>query len=465
MFPLSVREICQIVGGTAANGQDTDKRITGVSINSRSLQPGDAFVALRGRNTHGVQFGSSALKADAGVVVLEKRVAAGVDYPHIAVDSAEEALTTLAQNNRNQSDALVVGVTGSVGKTTAKSMVTDVLSVAFPGMQSPYSFNNHLGVPLTLLKLKPEHEFAVVEIGASAPGETCALALTARPEFGLVTRIAPAHLQGFRTLDAVRKEKEHLIRALPQTGIAFLNADDPLVLQMAQAANCRVVTFGETTEADVRASNIRTADESLYLSIGSTEFHVPICGRHNSVAALAAIAIGMEVGLSPSLIQSGLNQFKAAPGRCNVQKIGPWTIIDDTYNSSPASVRAAVRTMADFSNCHHRILVIGDMLDLGDQSPELHFAIGASIAASSLDHVAVCGEYRDCVVRGFLTSGGHQNRISVFSEQTQLAAMLECIASPNDLILVKGSRETVMERVIESLRMSYETAPKFLRAA
>ena len=364
----------------------------------------------------------------------------------------EIALAQLAHHNRQLSDALVIGVTGSVGKTTTRSMISCVLHTTHTGIQSPHNFNNHLGVPLSLLDLQQGDEFAVIEIGSSAPGETAALTQIVEPEFGVVTRVTPAHLRELRSMQLVQQEKEQLIKALPGDGIAFLNVDDPLVAQMSSAAACRVVRFGTSAEADVRMTDVDASSACLTLVADGFRYTVPACGRHNSTAALAAVALGIEVGIRPSEINAGLQQFHSPAGRCNVCPIGAWTVIDDTYNSSPASVAAAIRTAEDFEQGHHRILVLGDMLDLGDQSADLHYGIGGLLAASEIDHVFVTGGYAEDVVDGFLATGGLQNRISVFSDLNLLVTMLECLASESDVILVKGSRATAMERVVESLK-------------
>lgn len=465
MFPLSVRNLSNCVSGRHVGQPDLTVEITGCSIDSRTLHPGDVFFALPGSVTHGHCYGRDALRRGAAVVVADETESSSLDYPHVAVDCVTRALSQLAHHNRSQSQALVIGVTGSVGKTTTRSVIASALAESFRGTQSPRNYNNHLGVPLSLLQISGDDEFAVIELGASARNELRPLAELTEPEFGVVTRITPTHLRGFESLEAIRVEKEELIRSLPPHGIAFLNADDDRVRQMKKVARCRTVTFGTADDADIRAHSIISSEGTLQLVVNDCPYFVDVCGKHNTSAILAALAIGTEVGMTPAGLQRGLSRFRGEPGRCRVSSAGSRTVIDDTYNSSPAGVAAAIELMSDFRSCHHRILVLSDMLDLGEQSPELHFGIGAAVAGSQVDHIAVCGEFRDSTVEGFLSAGGNLNRISVFSDTDHLLSLLDCITSDGDLILVKGSRGTRMERVVETLHSAYTPNLTTRRAA
>ncbi|MEZ6121766.1 MAG: UDP-N-acetylmuramoyl-tripeptide--D-alanyl-D-alanine ligase [Planctomycetaceae bacterium] len=451
MYPISVETLCDLTDGTIQGPVSTAVQIDGVVIDSRDARRGDAFFALQGHRQHGMQFATAALRDGAAVIVTDPSAfegrQAGVTTPCVVVPDAEIALAQIAQHNRRSSDALVIAVTGSVGKTTTRKLITCVMETTHTGIQSPRNFNNHLGVPLSLLELQPGDEFAVIEIAASGPGEVAVLSAIAEPEMAVVTRVAPAHLAGFGTLQAVQQAKQELVKGLPQSGVAFLNADDPQVLKMAAATRARVVTFGESETADVRATDVVVTDSQLQFRVNGFGYDVPICGLHNLTNVLAAIAVGLEVGLDEQQIAAGLQRFEAAPGRCCVSAVGPWTVVDDTYNASPASVSAAIRFVDDYHNCHRRIVVLNDMLDLGDQSSDLHFGIGAALAASTVDHVAVLGEFSNDVIDGFLAAGGSINRISGFRDLHLMASMLDCLLSPGDLVLIKGSRATRMEQV------------------
>lgn len=452
MYPLTVKQICELTDGICKGRVKQSAAVDGCVIDSRDVQKGDAFFGLDGTKQHGAKFATEALTAGADVVIVDETASEKCRSPHICVPDAEIALAQLAQQNRRISEALVIGVTGSVGKTTSRCMITAVLETVYTGIQSPRNFNNHLGVPLSLLELQDGDEFAVIEIGASRPGEVAALASIAEPEFAVVTRVTPAHLGGFGSLQAVQKAKQELVQSLSPDSTAFLNIDDPLVAEMATTCRCRVITFGTGEAADIRATTVTPTDETLTVVVDSSEYTVPVCGRHHITSVLAAIAVGLETGIAPDQINAGLQRFVAPSSRCTVSKIGTCTVIDDTYNSSPASVAAAIQTVEEFQNCRHRILALSDMLDLGEQAPDLHYGIGAALASSQIDHVAVTGQFAGDVVEGFLTSGGELSRISQFSDLQLMTTMLDIVVSDNDVLLVKGSRSTQMERLISALR-------------
>lgn len=457
MNPLTVEKLASLIDGTP-HRIDLHTEVETCVIDSRHVQSGDAFFALAGEHQHGLQFAQAAIKMGAVVVVVDESMAEGCTVPHIAVADAEYALAQIANHNRNVSDALVIGVTGSVGKTTTRRLIASVLKTQHAGIQSPRNFNNQLGVPLSLMELEDGDEFAVIEIGASEPQEIGFLASVARPEMAVITRITPTHLRGLDSLQTIQREKGELVRCLPADGTAFLNADDPLVAELAESTKAQVVTFGTSETADVRATHVRTTKTGLRLIVNGEDYDAPVRGRQQVCNVLAAIAVGLEIGVDPEGIRTGLMEFQAAPGRSEVVQSSPYTLIDDTYNSSPASVSAALQLVADWSDCHHRILILNDMLDLGQQAADLHYGIGSAIAASNIDHVLLCGDFADDVADGFLQSGGRLNRVSVFSDLNTLEALLDCFISDDDVVLVKGSRATRMERVVERLQSADSSA-------
>ncbi|GAB5444059.1 MAG: UDP-N-acetylmuramoylalanyl-D-glutamyl-2,6-diaminopimelate--D-alanyl-D-alanine ligase [Fuerstiella sp.] len=451
MYSISVETVCRIVGGQAQAIPDLQAAITGCVIDSREVQAGDLFFALPGSQVHGLQFAETAIQQGAVCVVVEEVHAELSPVPSIVVPDVVDALTALGRQNRLQSDALIVAVTGSVGKTTTRSMIAHVLASTHTGIQSPRNFNNHLGVPLSLLEIEPGDEFAAIEVGASGPGEVARLAHTTAPEFAVITRIAPAHLQQFESLQAVANEKLKLIESLSKDGVAFLNADDPLVAGMRRSTKARVVTFGRSAEADVRVTDLQTDGRELQICVDGQTYHVPVGGRHFETSIAAAVAVGLEVGLNPTAIAEGLSCYQPVEGRCVESQIGPWRVIDDSYNSSPASVTAAVELLEAQTDCRHRVLIFGDMLDLGEQASDLHFGVGARLAASSIDHVLAIGEYSSDLAEGFLSSGGSINRLSLFSDWQTLYDIAEVLLSHNDAVLIKGSRGMRMERVLRHL--------------
>jgi len=459
MFPRTVEQLCRLTGGIAAGDAPLSAIIDDVTIDSRLARDGSAFVALQGSQVHGFDFAEDAVARGAAVVVVDGELAAASNVPRVLVPDAAHALAQIAGHNRRQSEALTIGVTGSVGKTTTRRMICCVLESAFQGIQSPGNFNNHLGVPLSLLRLSAADEFAVIEMAASAPGEIAELARIAQPDFAVVTRVAPAHLDGFGSLKSVQQTKAELVTSLRSGGVAFLNADDAMVREMAEFNKARVVLYGEADDADVRAESVRVENQSLSVVVNAETFTAPVCGRHHLTSLLAAIAVGRELGLTTDQINAGLSRYVPEAGRCGVLTIGSWTVIDDTYNASPASVAAAADVLRNWSTTNRRLLILGDMLELGDQAEEFHYSVGARLATSSIDHVLTFGRHAVYVAEGFLEAGGSLNGVSVFEDFSTLLSMLDCLLSPGDVILVKGSRRLRMECVIAEMRDSLEQRP------
>lgn len=465
MYPISVQEFSDLTGGVVSGHVNLAAKLDGTVIDSRDVQAGDVFFALQGTQQHGIHFATAALRDGANLIVVDEAVSSQCPCPHISVPDAEIALAQLANWNRKASEALVVAITGSVGKTTTRQLLTSILETTHTGIQSPRNFNNHLGVPLSLLELQAGDEFAVIEMGASGPNEIAGLAAITEPEMAIVTRVAPTHLRGFESLRGVQQCKQQLVQSMKPDGTVFLNIDDALVAEMARATRAQVITFGLSEAADVRATEVETLDDQLRLIVNGHEYIVPICGRHNVTNVLAAIAVGLEIGIPEAQIAAGLRKYQSKPGRNFVTEIGDWTVIDDTYNSSPASVTAAIHMAEDFSDCQHRVLVLNDMLDLGDHAADQHYGIGAALAGSRIDHIAVMGEFASDLVEGFLTAGGHANRISQFSDMSTLASMLDCLLSPDDVVVIKGSRETKMERVLDVLQTLAAAVDESVRRA
>ena len=465
MFPVSVEEFCEITNGLIVGDISPDTMISSVVIDSRQAKAGSAFVALPGRHCHGIEFAQS-VRSIGGVVIADGSMAEECPVPCVAVPDAENSLALIAHHNRRRSDALVIALSGSVGKTTTRRMIASVLRQSHNGIESIRNYNNLQGLPLTLLDLTEDSEFAVVEMGASAIGEIAVLSSIAQPDFAVVTSVSPAHLDGFGSLDAIQKTKAELVQSVQADGVVFLNADDQRVRSMADLTQARVVLFGESEDADVRVSQIDVQNECLAVHVNESTFQVPVCGRHHTNAVLAAIAVGREVGMSDTDIQFGLETYQPEPGRCQHLAIGDWSVIDDSYNASPASMLAGIQLADDWTGAHHRILVLGDMLELGDQAEAYHYSVGARLAVSSVDHTLLLGSHAKDVAEGFISTGGTMNRISVFDDWSTLKSMLDCLISPGDLILIKGSRSMQMEQAHEFLSTLCEVdSEPFKRAA
>ena len=468
-FPLTVSQLADIVDGVLTDPGCGQLRVTGGCIDSRTVASGDCFFALGGNRTHGVLFADEAIAQGAACVVTD--FAASGATPSIvmsgrpslaALDSAERdgrivrvadsilALQMLGRWNRQRSEALIVGVTGSVGKTTTRQMITQVLASRFSGVQSLHNYNNELGVPLSLLQLRPEHDFAVLELAAAKIGDIAFLAEMVLPEFAVVTQVAATHLESFGDLDTIRQAKTELPAAVTAGGTVFLNADDSAVLSMAQATSANIVLFGTTAAADFRVTSIHSQDGICQFKVDGQSFQLH-GGSHLVTGAAAAIAVGRIAGLSLPEIAHGIVNYQSDAGRGRIVQRNPWTVIDETYNASPASVLAAIRTLNDFVTARRRILVLGDMLELGAQANRFHREVGHALQNTQIDHALFFGEFADAAAAGAIEAGVSVNRLSVFRDIATLSSLLDCVLAPGDAVLIKGSRSMQMERIITSL--------------
>ncbi|MCH2209937.1 MAG: UDP-N-acetylmuramoyl-tripeptide--D-alanyl-D-alanine ligase [Fuerstiella sp.] len=428
-----------------------DTTIDSVVIDSRQAGPRSLFFALPGSRTHGIHFASSA-RTRGAIVVADEESAGEHGGSMIVTANPLRALQQLASFNRRQSDALTIGITGSVGKTTTRRLLTSVLSPVYRGVQSPANYNNELGVPLSVLQIEDETEFAVIEMGARKAGDITELCEIALPEFAVVTCVAPSHLSSFDSIRTIARTKQELIESLDTDGIAFLNADDRHVLAMRDSAVCRVITYGRSSEADRRYEIVDVSNTQLVLQTGGHEFCAQICGQHQSSGLAVSIAVAQELGLSARDIQAGLDEFEPASGRTVLHKVNGIDVIDDTYNANPTSVRAAILLLDQWTTPGCKTFVLGDMLDLGEQTAELHFAIGVVLSQTQINHAVAYGKYARDVADGFLSAGGSLSRISVFDSEAVLLSILDCLVDHGDVLLVKGSRGMAMERIVEGIR-------------
>ena len=453
MQAISFGELIAATGGEPVGGLDSDGRFQRIQTDSRQVAPGDLFWALQGDRLDGHQFAAQALERGALAVVAEARrreiIPSG---PAVLVEGTLPALWRFAHWYRKRFDTLVIGVTGSVAKTTTRRMIHSVLSARFAGMESPRNYNNRFGVPLSLLELEPEHEYAVIELGASGIGEIAQLCTIAQPEIGVVTILGPAHLDGFETFENIIHAKAELIEALPASGVAVLNGDDRNIRRMAERTSARVIFVGQQPHNDVVVQQIAAANTRLRFVVDDVVFEVPVVGRHHLPAALLAYAIGRDVGLTPSEIARGFANYQAVPGRSQPLTIGPWMVIDDTYNANPVSMSAACQTLREWETPGKRVLVTGDMLALGTWSEDFHRILGEEIVRNRIDHLIALGSQAATLARSAKQSGMDAGCLGVCRDQQTALMLLDCWLDPGDVVLVKGSRDMHMETIVEGLR-------------
>lgn len=454
MAALSIEDVVRGTQGALVAG-DLGVPVTGVSIDSRHLGIGEAFFAIQGPNRDGHGFlRDAAARGAACLVVHNLPDDLPPSVPAILVDDTTRALGRLAAYHRARFTVPVAAVTGSNGKTTTKEMMAAVLGALGPVLKPEGSFNNQWGLPLTLLRLGPEHKALALELGANTPGEIASLAAISRPTVGAVTVVSSAHTEFFGSLDGVAAEKSALVRAIPPDGAVVLNADDPRVLAMHTQSRARVLYFGTRPGADVFAAGPAEDDgDGLRFTLAAGTAKRPVrlnfAGRHNVVNALAAAGIGLALGLSLEQIARGLEAARPAKGRCVWRRAGALRLLDDTYNANPSSVSAALVTLGAATDARRRVVVLGDMLELGEISESAHRDMGRAVAASGAAEFVGMGRWAQTAVEAARQAGlAESHHVTTFEDT--VALLLKRLA-PGDAVLVKGSRGMRMERVADAL--------------
>jgi len=428
---------------------EQDLVFKGVSTDTRSVSQGELFIALQGDHFDAHEFLEQAVASGAVAAVVSRPVPAGV--PVLMVEDTRLALGLLAGAWRAQFDTPVVGVTGSNGKTTVKEMVATILKQDGRPLVTQGNLNNDIGVPLTLFNLDSSHTHAVIEMGANHIGEIEYLAGIAKPEVGVVTNAMSAHLEGFGSLDGVALAKGEMFAALEETGTAIINCDDTYADDWRDRAQpARVLGFGLSEAADISAEHIRFDVKAwqtcftLRTPSGEIEINLPMAGQHNVMNALAAAAATFALGMSLEIIQQGLAEMSCVKGRLFAQRTHHGAqLIDDTYNANPDSLQAGLDVLAQLPG--KRILVIGDMAELGDDSEALHSDIAAQAREAGVQFLYALGKQSAAAVERF-GNGAHH-----FMEHDALSHALSEELDENSVILVKGSRSARMERVVNAL--------------
>ncbi|MGH9587735.1 MAG: UDP-N-acetylmuramoyl-tripeptide--D-alanyl-D-alanine ligase [Acidobacteriaceae bacterium] len=434
----------------------------GYSIDSRTVGPGELFIAIKGERFDGNDFVSAALERGAVAALVARdrieaiRKTAG-EHPLLITDDTLKALQQLAAAVRRHWGKRLIGITGSAGKTTTKEAVAKVLSAKFSVLKSQGNLNNEYGMPLQLLKLETAHDMAVIEMGMSHAGEIAALAHIASPEWGVVTNVGTAHAQNFSDgVAGIARAKYELVAALPAHGVAFLNCDDPYVSQFGRDFRGKAVYYGRGPCADPRAQEITAPGaegQTAKVRAGDqeAELHLQLLGEHNVTNAMAAIAVGIEAGVSLETCCAALAELAPEDKRGQVLTVNGATVINDCYNSNPEALKAMIHTLEVMrvSSGGKRILVAGTMLELGPESAALHAACGAAAAAAGVDLVAgVSGD-----AKSLADAAGAAGAEAMFFETPEEAGRwLRSAAGPGDVVLLKGSRGVRLERALETWR-------------
>jgi len=425
----------------------------GYSIDSRTIQPGELFFAVKGERTDGHDFVKAALERDAVAAIVRKDQLAR--YPIktrlLTVDNTLAALHSLAAAVRRLWGKSLIGVTGSTGKTTTKDAIAHVLSARLHVLKSEGNLNNHFGLPLMLLNLEPGHNVAVVELGMSHPGEIAMLARIAQPEIGVVTNVAPVHLEFFKSVAEIARAKYELIESLPSSGTAVLNSDDRYVSQFGRDFHGKVVTYGLDASADVRAENLeqRGTEGTVFdVVVGSCRETavLPLVGAHNIHNALAAVAVGLEQGLTPSETVGRLASLAPGDKRGQVVQLGNITVINDCYNSNPKALEAMVDALAAMP-ARRRIVVAGEMLELGPAGGEMHRRSGQYMEQKKIDLLLGVRGLAQQMVGGARRSG---MRAEFVATPQEAGEWLTRETRDGDVVLLKASRGVKLEQALET---------------
>lgn len=476
MEPTSVEKLASWAGGTLLAGaawrNPAELYITGISTDTRTMKPGDAFFALIGENFDGNQFAEKAVDQGAALAVVSREDVAWAcadKVPVILVEDALKALWNVAAGYRGGFDIPVVAVTGSAGKTTTKDMIHSVMSTRLRTLKTQGNFNNEIGLPLTLLRLDGSCEAAVVEMGMRGFGQIRNLAGIAKPTIGVVTNVGDAHIELLGSRENIAAAKAELVEALPSDGCAVLNGDDPLVAAMAGGSGARVVFYGIEDPGSVQSAPAGAWVIGFGLSKregGGTEFgirfpdgaevqaYAPVPGTHNVYNALAAAAVAWHLGLGAEAVVEGLGNIELSPMRMHIQSIRGATFINDAYNANPASMRAALDALIQYAAGARTVAVLGDMLELGPIAEEAHRDIGRHVRRVGVNTLVTVGPLARLIAETAVDEGMDAGEVWPCGSTSEAAGRLREILGAGDVVLVKGSRGMRMEQVIREIEIS-----------
>lgn len=459
---FTARSVAKATGGEVIQGGPTGQ---GVAIDTRADCVGKVFVALRGDHHDSHDYLEQAVAKGCVGLVVDRDIDVGKLLREAALKRAREpfvvkvadtgeALLGIAREHRRRSRARVVGITGSCGKTSTKEWLGAVLESVMPAVRSPGSYNNHVGVPLTLFQLREETRAAVVEIGTNAPGEIAQLSEVARPDIGIVTCVAPAHLEGLGSLEGVAREKSCLPQALPAAGVCILNGDDAACRAMATLTEAKVEFLSVNREADWFATDVRFhALGTTFLLQGKRPVTLPRLGRHNVYNALAVIAAAHHLGVPEDVVLRQLASVPSAARRLEPKQVGGVTIFDDTYNMNPESARSALQAMAGLQagGEGRGIAVFGGMAELGEDSLSLHRRLGEQVVKSGHEHLVCVGGAAAAIAEGAVAAGMRGSAVHCVDDVNAAHRLLRDLLRAGDRVLFKASRRVQLDRLVDRM--------------
>lgn len=468
MEPMKIKEIVEATGGTLLCGSE-ETRIRSVSINSNEIGADALFVPIIGERVDAHRFLGSALDNGAAASFTSRPETAVHGGTQILVADTVKALQDMAACYRQRFSVPVVGVTGSVGKTTTKEMISAALETSLCVLKTAGNRNSQVGLPLTVLELEQKHQAAVIEMGMSERGEMAKLAAVACPSLGVMTNIGVSHIAQLGSRETIRQEKCNLADTFCSGSVLYVNGDDPLLRELAEGKEIGldpateeglrgvpVVTFGQEKEADYRAEEVRTENDRVSFTCrgpeGSVRVRLAVPGLHNVNNGLAALAVAARLGIPMEQAARGLEEYRPLAMRGQIETVKGMKIIDDTYNASPDSMKSGIRMLTSLSGCTRTIAVLADVLELGADSDRLHREVGEFIGRESgLTHLITVGEGGARIAEG-AAEAGSAVQIHSFPDKEQAGAYLQSMIRPGDGILVKGSRGMRMEEIVKLLK-------------
>ncbi|RPI29023.1 MAG: UDP-N-acetylmuramoyl-tripeptide--D-alanyl-D-alanine ligase [Acidobacteria bacterium] len=464
MITLGIEEAARAMGAATSQVSGQPSAFPSVSTDTRTLQPGQCFFCLKGPKFNAHEFIGKALEKGAEVIVHSEPVDTGNGgkAAFLQVTDTLAALQTLSHYVRIKWGGLVVGVTGSAGKTTTRSFTAALLSQAYRVLESKGNLNNDIGVPLSLLNIEDTHQAAVIEMGMNHAGEIRALARLAQPRAAVFTNIAPVHLEFFSNLDEIAEAKGEILEQIPSDGLIVYNADDPRLVKLVRDHDARKASYGLDKEADVRVMNYRyygleEMDFEVQTPGGRFSLRVPFVGKHFLYNLAAAIAAAWNSGLTQDRIHDAVKSLKPLAMRGQVLRFseGPFsgcTVWDDSYNANPYAVASVLETISGLTGFRRKIVALGDMLELGESSPDWHRDVGQRAGAIGLDLLVAVGKHAAEVCQGAQSAGMPSARMQRFSDSRQAADYLATELKDGDFLLVKGSRGIGMDQVVARIK-------------
>lgn len=455
METLSFEEVVRAVSGQTTS-INKDIKIKGISTDSRNIKMDDVFFALKGRHFNGHHFIDQAMSAGAAGAVVSSEINVNGEQSNfsiIRVKDTTTALGDLARYYRQKLDTKIISITGSNGKTTTKEMTYHLLSHFGPTVRSQKSFNNFIGVPLTIFEIENRHRYGILEIGTNAPGEIRRLSEISSPDIAVIVNTSKTHLEGLGSIEGVVSAKAEILENLRTDGVFVYNIDNPGCVKIAQGFRGKTVSFGFDPHAHIRCTDVKKTEKGYVFTIrGYLEVRIPIPGYHNITNCLASFAICHALRHDILHGKDIFSSFRLPSMRMEQQRIGNITLINDAYNANPESVRAALQYLSEIDSLGKKVFIVGDMLELGEESLQLHREIGETIARLNIDLLWTVGKHASEIAKAAKLSGMPGKQIFCFQNIHDISSFEIQEIKENDTVLIKGSRGMHMERLIEKIQ-------------